>query len=179
MSQRRTLAAVSLSAACALLVGCVADRVSGLRAPDARPVPTASGNANGCPFTVKSIEDRRDDKSLGNIYHTKVAGEGFADWFANGLAAIPGHTTGESRTELRVEVLKAYITGLNTLKSANLVVRVHATAAGGAPKVTTYRAVDGSINWSSTQNEVQEAFDRALSDLQRQLGEDLSRACKS
>lgn len=179
MNRRRALAATGLTLASVLFVACASERVSGVRAPAVRSAPEAGTAALGCRFAVRAIEDRRDDKGLGRLHATGVGGEGFAEWFADGIAAIPGYTSHEAPTELRLEVLKAYITGINTLKSANLVVRVHAaSAAGGATKSTTYRGVDGSINWANGEGEVQEAFDRALADLQRQLAEDLSRSCK-
>jgi hypothetical protein len=171
-------AVAAIAAACALAAGCAAERVAGLNMPASRPSISVAAGAAACPFTVKSIEDRRDDKSLGQLIRTKVSGDRFDEWFANGLASIPGHTADGARVEVRVEVLKAYIHGLSTLKSANLVARVSTSVDGGAPRVTTYRGVDGSTNWNSSESEVQEAFDRALNDLQRQIGADLSQSCK-
>ena len=159
-----------------LLVGCAADRVTGVKAPTTRLVVTDS--AQGCAFTIRSIEDRREDKNLGTLVRTKVDGAGFVNWFADGMAAIPGHSASGAPTALQIEVLKAYVHGISTLKSANLVVRVTATGAAGEQRQSTYRGVNGSTNWNSSEDEVQSAFNLALVDLQQQIDSDLRKHCK-
>jgi hypothetical protein len=42
-----------------------------------------------------------------------------------------------------------------------------------------YRGSDGSINWASSESEVQAAFDSAMVDLKRQIAVDLSKQCAS
>jgi len=160
-----------------LLAGCAADRVTGVKAPTA-PLLAVTDQVPGCAFTIKSIEDRREDKSLGTLVRTKVDGRGFTNWFADGMAAIPGHSASDASTALQIEVLKAYVHGISTLKSANLVVRVTAIGAAGEQRQSTYRGVDGSTNWNSSEDEVQSAFNLALADLQRQIGTDLRKHCK-
>jgi hypothetical protein len=76
-------------------------------------------------------------------------------------------------------VLKAYVHGLVSLKSANLVVRVQFPANGTAAAMTkTYRGFDDSMNWSTSQGEIQEAFNTALDNLTAQIGTDLGKRCK-
>ncbi|MGM9488336.1 hypothetical protein [Ideonella sp. YS5] len=159
------------------LSACAADRVAGLRASAARPMPAASATTGAaCAFAIRSVDDRREDKSLGKVVRTKVDGEGFATWLGDGLAAIPGHTSGAAPTTLQVEVLKAYIQSIGYLKSANLVVRVTTVDPAGQ-RQATFRGVNGSTNWNSSEAEIQEAFERALADLQQQVGADLASHC--
>ena len=158
------------------LSACAADRVAGLKASAARPMPAAPATTPACAFAIQSVDDRREDKSLGKVVRTQVDGEGFATWLGDGLAAIPGHASGAAPTTLQVEVLKAYIHSIGYLKSANLVVRVTTVDPAGR-RQATFRGVNGSTNWNSTEAEIQEAFDRALADLQQQIGADLASHC--
>lgn len=172
-------AAVALAGASLALVGCMAERVTGLRPPQPQGTPLQGASPPpACAFSIKSIDDRREDKSLGVLIRTKVDGDGFSSWFADGMAAIPGQTTPESATiSVQIEVLKAYIHAIGTMKSANLVVRVTAVDAAGSRHQSTFRGVDGSVNWNNSQDEVQVAFNAALADLQRQIGADLNKHC--
>jgi hypothetical protein len=174
VSRRRACAAVLATAA--VLGGCAADRVSGIRpaAAAAAPVPGAGA---GCRFNIEAIEDLREAEDLGSMGRTRVGGERFRAWFSDGISAIPGHSTQPARVKVRIEVAKAYIQALHTLKSANIVVKVRVAGGQGAPTQKMYRGVNASVNWSSSESEVQEAFDGALADLRRQLGADLSAAC--
>lgn len=171
--------ACAAAAASLLLVGCVADRVKGLRAPGTHEAPGAAGPGPACAFTIKSIDDRREDKNLGILFRTKVDSDDFTSWFADGMAAIPGQTKADAATSLQIDVLKAYIQSIGTMKSANLVVKVTTSGAGGVQRQSTFRGVDNSINWNNTQDEVQGAFNTALADLQRQIGAHLKQHCNS
>lgn len=178
MKPLRCLAAVGIAGACVLVVGCAADRVSGLKPAAERVARPAAAEAGACRFTVKAIEDRREEASLGVLLRTRVDGDGFNHWFADGINAVPGYTREAAPIELRIEVLKAYIHSIATMKSANLVVRVHVAASGAPPQAKTYRGSDGSVNWSSSEREVQEAFDNAMTDLTTQIGADLRGLCR-
>ncbi|MFO1340956.1 MAG: hypothetical protein U1F53_22505 [Burkholderiaceae bacterium] len=116
---------------------------------------------------------------MGQLVRTKVAGGGFMEWVAAGIAALPGYTSEPAPTEVDVAILKAYIQGISTMKSANMVVRVTIASSGKADRKLVYRGVDNTVNWNSTESEVQEAFDRAMSDLQRQMGADLAKSCQA
>jgi hypothetical protein len=179
VSRLRGFAVACAAAACALAAGCAAERVAGVKPSTAQPARTPAAETGACRFTVTAIDDRREQASLGSVGHTRVDGEGFTAWFANGIAAIPGYAGDGAPIELRVEVLKAYVQSLATLKSANLVVRVQVAAAGAPPRVKTYRGVDGSTNWNSTENEIQAAFDAALANLKQQIGADLDGLCRA
>jgi hypothetical protein len=130
--------------------------------------------APACLFSLEGLDDQRGRTDLGDIGRTRVEGEGFMEWFAAGLAALPGYTSGPSARRVRVVVLKAYVHGLGTLKSAQLVVRVHFLARLEA---RTYRGADATMNWSNSEGEIQSAFDRAWADLAEQIGKDLAARC--
>ena len=164
---------VALTAA--VLSGCAADKVSGVRPAAASPAAAAAG-AHACPFTVEAIDDKREAEDLGIMGRRRVGGENFASWFKSGVAAIPGHTAKPAPVKVHIEIVKAYIQGLDTLKSANLVVKMRMDDAKGTTQ-KTYRGVDSSMNWWNSESEMQAAFDAALADLQRQLASDLAASC--
>ena len=177
MKQMRKFAAIIVAATCALTQGCTPLRVTGVAAPAAQSTTRVAAETSGCQFSVKSIKDLRERKDLGNLGRTLVDNAGFDHWFETGMSSIPGYRS-EAPVELQIEILKAYIQGLDTLKSANLVIRVQATKAGVEVMKKNYRGVDGSINWANTESEVQTAFDSALNDLKLKLGADLQGLCR-
>ncbi|OUM01165.1 hypothetical protein A8M77_17890 [Variovorax sp. JS1663] len=134
--------------------------------------------APACAFNLEDIEDRRETTELGQMGRTRIGGEGFTRWFADAMAAMPGHTHERTTRTVKVTVLKAYIQGLATLKSAHLVVRVQSAREGKASDARIYRGADASMNWANTEAEIQEAFDRALTDLTAQIATDLQASCK-
>ena len=111
-----------------------------------------------CAFTVETVDDLRGDDSLGALGLRPVSGEGFMRWFKQQLKELPGYGGAPPRTVLRVDVLKAYVQGLSTLKSANIVVRVrYVSAAKPEPTVKVYRGVEGTVNWANSESEAQAA----------------------
>jgi hypothetical protein len=159
--------------------GCSAERVNGLRpSPQGPGGPVPAAMAPGaCAFSIQSVEDLRDDKALGRVAFTRVDGDHFAAWFAEALKSVPGYQPQPATLVMKVEILKAYIQSLATMKSANLVVRVHVAQHGHAPRTKLYRGVDNSTNWSSSEDEIQAAFDSAMAHLQRQMAADLATGC--
>jgi hypothetical protein len=174
-------ASVLALATAVALAGC-ADRVVGIR-PEAIALGPAAASAAStpapCRFHVDAIEDRREGQDLGIMGPTRVSGEGFAAWFRRGIAAAPGHSVEPAPVRVRIAIVKAYIQALSTLKSANIVVKVHLTDAQGAFTEKLYRGVENSTNWWNTEAEMQDAFDAALADLRRQLGADLAASCRN
>lgn len=100
-------------------------------------------------------------------------------WLADGLKSLSSHAVdGAAVRHVRVTVLKAYVYGLATLKSAHVVVRAEVSAANGEPGWTQiYRGVDNSLNWSNGEAEVQLAFHQALDDLKGQIAADFAAHC--
>ncbi len=177
----QAFSAAALAVACtAGLAGCAADRVVGVKS-GAAAATLPAGPPPSCRFSVKAITDLRGHAGLGTLVNTRVDGAGFAQWFAEGVAAVPGNTAapGTAPVELHIEVLKAYIQSLGTAKSANLVVKVSVTGEGAVPSAKTYRGVDASINWSNSESEVQAAFDAALASLRQQMSADAAGWCKA
>lgn len=171
-------AACCALAAPLLLAGCASDKVAGLhrRTAAAQLPPTAPA----CAFSLGGIDDQRDAQSLGQMGRTHIDGAGFDGWFRSGIASIPGYTRDAGAPAIRITVLKAYVHGLVTLKSANLVVRVQFPPEGSGATTTTktYRGFDDSMNWSTSASEIQEAFNTALDSLTAQIGTDLKKRCK-
>jgi hypothetical protein len=172
-------ACCALAAPLLLVTGCASDKVTGLhrRTAAAQQAPTAPA----CAFSLGGIDDQRDAQSLGQMGRTHIDGAGFDGWFRSGIASIPGYTRDAGAPAIRVTVLKAYVHGLVTLKSANLVVRVQFPQEGSGATTTTktYRGFDDSMNWSTSESEIQEAFNTALDSLTAQIGADLKKRCKA
>lgn len=160
------------------LAGCAADHVAGVPRSAPRNSSPAGTFATACAFNLEAIEDRRETPELGHMGGTRVGGEGFARWFADAMATMPGYTRERTARTLKVIVLKAYIQGLATLKSAHLVVRVQSAQDGQSWNPRVYRGADASMNWANTEAEIQEAFARALADLTAQIAADLQASCK-
>jgi len=173
----RRAAAVALACAGAALGGCAADRISGVREAQAQPAAPAAGATQGCPFRLEAVDDARREADLGVLGRTRVGGQHFVRWLTEGIASTPGFTREMAPVLVHIEIAKAYVHGLSSLKSANIVVNARISGPHGPPVSRTYRGVDSSMNWASGEGEVQEAFDRALQDLRSQLARDLSGAC--
>lgn len=173
------LTALGSLSICAVLAGCASQQVAGLPGRKAsagfaaaipQVVPT-------CRFSVESIDDQRDTTSLGHIGVTRIDGQGFTEWFADGIATLPGYSRAPVAATVQITILKAYIQGLATLKSANLVVRLQ-SSHGSTPAFSRhYRGFDGSMNWANGEREIQVAFDRAMVDLTTQIAADMKDRC--
>jgi hypothetical protein len=160
-----------------LLAGCAAaERVAGVPAAPAG-VHVVAVQAAGCAFNIEGIEDVRENRDLGFVGFTQVGGERFGGWFREGVAAIPGHSVEPAALKMHVELTRAYIHSVASMKSANLIARVR-LSGGRTPMQRTYRGVDSSLNWSSSEREVQAAFEGAMADLRRQLAADIDGLCR-
>lgn len=175
-------AAILALAACSVLAGCApAARVAGLKAAsteNAAPVPRASDAVPAsCRFSVESMRDLREQAHLGSLGVTQVDGNDFVKWLGAGIAGMPEYSAGPAPVALNFEILRAYIQGLGTLKSAHLVVRVKVSGDKARPFEKLYRGVDNSINWNNSESEIQSAFERAVTHLKQQISSDLPGLC--
>ncbi|QNK71176.1 hypothetical protein [Variovorax sp. PAMC26660] len=169
----------ALAAPLLLVAGCASDKVTGLQRRAAMAAPQGP-TASVCAFSLGGIDDQRDAQSLGQMGRTHIDGAGFDAWFRSGIASMPGYTGDAGAPAIRVTVLKAYVHGLASLKSANLVVRVQfpPDVQGAGATTKTYRGFNDSMNWSTSESEIQEAFNTALDSLTTQIGADLKKRCK-
>lgn len=179
MKCRKIMVSRGIIVCATLLAGCAGDRVVGVRTvPTSEAQLSPLAGARACPFSLTEIVDKRGIEDLGQVIGARVDGKGFNHWLTNGIHAIPGHTAGAAPVSLKIEILKAHIHAISTHKSANVILRVQATDQSNTQTTKIYRGVDGSMNWSGSESEIQNAFDRALADLQQQISNDLSRLCK-
>ena len=177
----RLLGAGVLVSAFSGLLGCAADRVSGVNFSPSTAVGgmAHAGVLPSCQFSVRSINDQREHSSLGVVVFTRVDGEGFVQWFTQGISSIPGYSKDPARIDIGISLLKAHMISLSTYKSANIIVKVDPTVEGQLSSSKVYRGRDGSINWASSESEVQAAFNSAMNDLKQQIAEDISKQCKA
>lgn len=180
------LAAGLCLAAAAALSGCAADSVRGIAPQPAglapaglRPAATKAASAPACAFSIAGIEDQREDTNLGSLGPTVIAGDDFGDWFRGSIESIPGYSGDTRPLSLRIDVIKAYVQGIGTLKNTNIVVRVLAFSDGDLLEQKTYRGADGSMNWNNGEGEVQSALGRAMASMTTQIGADVQRWCGS
>jgi hypothetical protein len=120
----------------------------------------------------------RETRDLGSFGPIRIDGTGFDTWFRNGIVSIPGYTGESAALTMRVQILKAYVQGLGTLKSANLIVRVQIASDRKTGEPRIIRGVDDSLRWTNADVEIQSALDRALATLTGQIGNDVARACE-
>jgi hypothetical protein len=180
LAHRAVVATAVMAAVLVALSGCASETV-GMQmaksrhggAPQGRTAPVAD-----CRFSLESVTDRRGHSGLGTLAWTHVQEGDFMRWFGDGVRAVPGFTEGPTPVKVRLEIVKAYIQSLGTLKSTNLVVAVHITGEGLAPSTKVLRALDESMNWNSTEAEIHAALDRAMDQLQSQLLDEVNGACK-
>jgi hypothetical protein len=174
-----TLQRVAAWLALAACAGCASERIAGVPlAPGAGSMVGGIRSAEqACRFQLLAVSDQRAAADLGQLGRTAVDGRGLVDWLAQGVREIPGHTDATDATALRVELMRAYVEGISTMKSAHLVVRLSLHSAGGSARTRVLRGADNSLNWANGQAEVQAALSRARQDLQAQIQAELRSHC--
>jgi hypothetical protein len=138
-----------------------------------------------CRLAMGEVKDIRADASMGAIGNSVVKVADPAAWTRDGFAKtladnqtldIVAADTGPDET-LNVELVKAYIEQVNTVKSATVVVRVtYAGRSAAGPRV--YRGVRTGTNWWNTESELDGAMALALDQAARSVSADASAACR-
>jgi hypothetical protein len=141
-----------------------------------------------CRVRLESVADTRvDPHMMGTIAMRDIHVADSVAWFRSGIAAlsrdprleITGDATTKDAIVLSVEIIKAYMLSQATAKSTNIVVRVRFSGRGGASAEQVYRGLDQDVNWWSSQDETQHAFDRAMANFLEALDTDLVARCNT
>ena len=134
-----------------------------------------------CRIQFLSVTDQRMDKTaLGTLAGRPVrAPQDTAAWLRSVLKALPtkgvdvsfdgsDHPPGIA-IQAEAQLVTAWVTGIESSMSANVVLRVRFHLADGSIDEHLYRGYETSVNWSSGDAEIQDllnqAFDRVLEKL--------------
>ncbi|MES2488948.1 MAG: hypothetical protein V4607_04085 [Pseudomonadota bacterium] len=133
-----------------------------------------------CQFSLAAVTDRtQSSDKIGAIGNAPVLASDVVGWVRAAFEQIPGHSQQPQNLSLDVELVRSYIHALSVSKSANVVIRVNYLRPAQNPITRAYRGADTSMNWFSSDSEVQSAFNRALKEMAQQVAGDLGQFCES
>jgi hypothetical protein len=187
------------AAAVALVAGCATsavtlsdhyDREDALRSAGPRSTGTpiaAPAMAADCATTLGQISDKRLDPSMVGMVAGRVikSPPSMEKWLQSAFgtlqcaAACATSDDGKKPPPLTLEVdlLKAWMSSVNTDIATNLVFKVRFVRANVVLKENTYRGHDTSGNFASAQDEIQQDFDVSMSHVLDQVHRDLTALC--
>lgn len=92
---------------------------------------------------------------------------------------MPGHSETPAALHLQIDLLKAYVQGLSTLKTANVVARVRYGIGEATLEDHVYRGTRDGTNWFNTDSEWLTTFASAQQNLLGKIANDIGRLCPS
>jgi hypothetical protein len=140
---------------------------------------------HGAPCRVRLAEitdERVDAQSMGDIGGRPIRADTLA-WVRSGLASLDGGgqitivQAEPADLALKVELLKAYVISITTVKSANVVLRVRYAHGSSGLDDRIYRGSEVGPNWMSTTGETEAALNGALSQVLDTIREDTLTRC--
>lgn len=149
--------------------------------PSAAPSPAAT-----CGFHLQPVADKRADKAdMGMAGRRPVHGGDMAAWVTSAIASLQSQgfrvdtdAKPDDRFAMQVDLLKAYMQDTGTSITAGIVVQVgYARMDGSALAGQLYRGDDASVDWASSDREIDRDFRLATEDLLQHLVPDLGRHC--
>lgn len=163
-----------ITVAAALLGSCATEVVNvSANSSASAPVAVDSGGLAGCGYWLGSLIDVRDGSGQsGEIAGRDVLAPDLIKRIELGLARVPiVRTTGDSKKEIKIELVSAYGYSKSTSMTFTTVLRARL-----GDKTRIARGSETGINWASGQGEITRMLfrsaDLATSDLNRQLRED-------
>lgn len=155
---------------------------TGIAAP--APATRREKDPPPCRLYIAGVADKRPDTTTMGYMGGMVTSSDAAGWVRTGLVTLQADRrwTLAERPEdadviFDVEILKGYIFPVTTSKSANLVLRVRYSQAGGPLGENVYRGHRESVNWASTREETQGLLNRALDTTVHLMKADLVKGC--
>ncbi|OGW29844.1 MAG: hypothetical protein A2X59_13095 [Nitrospirae bacterium GWC2_42_7] len=175
-----------------MLCGCSSDPVyiskSSLDITDDGQNGQETSEVGKCQLFITITDERPDKKSLGELQRPVYA-EDMTDWlseafkklrsdgyqvvFNNGLEAIGGQAL-----TMDVKLKKAYIKSVSASKITNVVFGIRYFRNDNMLKDKVYRGIDERINWASSENEINSAFNHAFTKALLAIRSDLKELCK-
>lgn len=148
--------------------------------------------ANACVVYVRAIEDQRGDaSSFGPSPNFQVFALHVPDWVRDAIASLdrPGRkiTLAKSADEsaptdalsVTVRIHKAYVEGMATSKSTQIVLSNQYESGGRVLGTSFYRGSDTSVNWANSPDEVEAGMNSAMNVALAAIGKDMDRYCAS
>lgn len=199
-SLRLTLHAAVAAAAVMLVAGCATSAVTlsdhydrdaalpsaGPRSTGGAPI-AAPAMAADCATTLGQISDKRLDPSMVGMVAGRVikSPPSMKKWLQSAFGtlqcAAACATSDDAKKlpplTLDVDLLKAWMSSINTDIATNLVFKVRFVRANVVLKENTYRGRDTSSNFTSAQDEIQQDFDVSMSHVLDQAHHDLTAVC--
>lgn len=139
-----------------------------------------------CHLQVHELEDRRSDpRMLGNVGNRAVyAPTDSRSWLQNtlrglaryGVALQFGDGTAAGALPVRISLLQAWLSSQETSKIANVVLELSYQQAGSL-YTARYRGSEHALNWSSSDDEINNLLDEAFAQAFRQMASDLQHSC--
>ena len=151
-------------------------------APTTQPVSAQRDHAaRTCNIFLASVRDLRDDPtSMGTMGPRAVRSENSVEWVRSAVLTLDHdvqlHFVSDEAgadLSLQVELLKAYIMGITTQKSSNVVVRVRFLRHSAQLGEVVLRGRETGANWVNGEGEMQSQLDAALGNALLSLREQL------
>ena len=156
-----------------------------------RPESGAGPAASGCRLRVTQITDSRlDPTTIGSVAGRMVRGPADSRaWIESALASLktggiemsfPADVSPSSAgLSASVTLVTAWVSSAATSKIASIVLNVRYAANGTALKQVNYRGSVSTLNWMSSDVEVQGMIDDAMAQILATMGTDLKAICAS
>lgn len=126
-----------------------------------------------CGLQVASVKDLRADlTSLGNLGPREVRADDFAGWVRGGLDHGLRKPGPAAVVSIDAEILVAYVHGLASTKSADIVLRMRYSRDHQPVGEKVYRGASTAMNWDSSEHEIRNALAEALAALVVQVSAD-------
>jgi hypothetical protein len=142
-----------------------------------------------CQLNIVSIKDvRSNHKYLGNLGLRPVYVDDIIEWIKNWIRILEkdGYYVSfnqedkekkEKSIDVEIELKKAYIRSIATTKSSSLVLGVRFFKGQNLLNELNYRGSDTCINWASSEEEINNSFNRSFSSILTQMRSDIESYC--
>jgi hypothetical protein len=150
------------------------------------PPPAKPGKVPACRLHIAGIVDKRPETTMGFMGRGMVLSSDAAGWVRAGFTDLQGDprwtfadTPEDADLILDVEIIKSYIFPVTTSKSANVVLRIRYSHAGGPLGENIYRGHRAAVNWAGTKEETAGLLNRALATTVELTRVDLMTGCSA
>jgi hypothetical protein len=145
--------------------------------------------SNSVIFRIKSISDsRRNKENLGRVFGDLIMDKDLTNWLKTGFCSLSGCGIiflmpdkdcphGHEMVELALDLKAAYAHTLSTSTSTNLLICIIYEKQGHMIMKKAYRGTYTGIHWWNSEQEANNAFQRAFQDILGQVLKDMAEIC--